>query len=164
MFDKKEEKGNKMDAFKGAGRYTIDITNGLIDPSATPVVGVYGKFENFPVVMSLKLPKQTIRLRSVKVVLENANAALKMRSLGFELPFLSYNHCVDNSASRLAFTFPLNTESPLTFVHSLEKPLYMSKDAEAKYNITVRDADGNIADKINCIYLDFETEIGSVGS
>lgn len=152
-----------MEAFKGAGRYTIDISKGL-DALGPPVIPTYGEFENFPVTMSLKLPKQTIRLRSVKILLKDVNAALRMRSLGFELPFLSYNHCVDNSASRLAFTFPLDTTSALTIAHSLEKPLYMSKDAEAKFNITVRDADGAIATDINCIYLDFETEIGSVGS
>lgn len=152
---------NPLDPFRGAGRYTIDIAQGVADVGP-PVVLNYGSFYNYELRMSLKLPRQIIRLRSIKVLLDSVDSAKRMRTLAFKFPFIGYNHNVDNSPSRIAFTFPLNTDSVLTYEHALEKPLYMSKDAEQIYRISIEDADGNVATGINCVYLDFETELGSV--
>lgn len=149
-----------MKTTREPGRYTISVGKGWTENPDFALV--YGSFDNHQVEMSLQLPQQVIRLRSVKVIVSSDVSALKHRDIWIELPFVSYNHSVDNSSNRTSFSFPLS--GAITYENALDKPLYMSKDALRKYPITIRNAYGQIIEDMNSIYLDFETELGSLGT
>ena len=143
-----------------AGRYSIDLINNEA-----------GTIENRVVNMSYAIPQQRLRLRGYRVEFDTQANALAAGVLYFDITdsnnksILSYNHLIDNNSNRLLFSLPLDN-AVVTNKDSLNKVLYLSSKVDSILKVSVYNntftgfaLDSNIVR----FYVDFETELGSLG-
>ena len=146
-----------------AGRYTIFVNN-----------DVAGTIDRRALNMQYEIPQQRLRLRGYRVETGATDGAdsLASKCLWIDITnssgssLLSSNHLIDSNPNTLFFSLALDN-AKVTNRDSLNKVLYMSKKGDSDLKLSVYKMTGvnntvELETKLISIYLDFETEQGSL--
>lgn len=110
-------------------------------PSLTPgILTLHTTTANTNFEISLDIPKQTIKLQSVRVQFDSDANALAKRIIYVELPFLSANQLLDNNPGRVNLPILIG-HTAVTMEQALQLPIYINGHIPSRFKMRILNSD-----------------------
>lgn len=125
--------------------------------SAAGVFTIHATSNSVSVNTHATIPRQTIRLKNVRVEMTSASVALSEKVLYVDLPFLSASQLIDHREN--LYQLPILLDNAIVTNYQTDLPLHLLSDVQERFRIIVRNESGALVSNLVSITLQFSYEL-----
>lgn len=127
-----------------------------IQPAAG-VLTIHTTSNNAQIDTHSTIPRQTIRLKNVRVEMTSASVALSEKVIYVDLPFLSASQLIDHRAN--LYHLPILLDNAVCTNYQTDLPMHLLTDIQERFRIIVRNESGALLSNLVSLTLQFSYDL-----